>query len=392
MKSFLKFFGLAIVFAVIIAASVAAWGYYTLRSALDQPLQVELVQNLDVPSGSSPARILAQLEQQGVLHSSAWLRRYWQWQKPDAVLQVGEYVMEPGMTANDLLHRLASGSVLQRSVTLVEGWTFKQVREQLSRAERLQQTLEPDWSMEQVMEALGLEGIHAEGQFFPDTYQYTFGMSDRDILLRAYQRMQRVLEEAWESRADDLPISSAYEALILASIIERETGVPHERGEIAGVFTRRLQIGMRLQTDPTVIYGMGDEYEGRIRLRHLRQPTPYNTYTIDGLPPTPIAMPGREAIMAAVNPEDGSSLYFVARGDGSHLFSNNLQEHNRAVRRFQIEQRAADYRSSPAPIPAPTVEEADVEDAPVVEESADTAEAEAVETVEEGDELEEAEQ
>ena len=331
-KSILRLFVLVVVLSVIVTISGALWAYFTLQSALDQPLQVELVQSLDVPSGSSPARIFSQLEQQGVLHSSVWLRRYWQWQKPGAVLQVGEYVMEPGMTANDLLQRMASGSVLQRSVTLVEGWTFKQVRDQLSRAERLQQSLEPDWSMEQVMDALGLDGVHAEGQFFPDTYQYTFGMSDRDILLRAYERMQRVLEEAWASRAENLPISTPYEALILASIIERETGVPHERGEIAGVFTRRLQIGMRLQTDPTVIYGMGDDYEGRIRLRHLRQPTPYNTYTIDGLPPTPIAMPGRDAL-----------------GDGSHIFSNNLQEHNRAVRRFQIEQRAADYRSSPAP-------------------------------------------
>lgn len=349
MKSIIRFFSLAIVFLVIISVGIVLWGYLTLQSALDQPLQVETLQNLDVAPGSSPARIFSQLEQDGVLHSSEWLRRYWQWRKPNAVLQVGEYVMEPGMNADDLLQRLATGAVLQRSVTLVEGWTFKQVREQLSRAERLQQTLEPDWSMEQVMEALGLEGVHAEGQFFPDTYQYTFGMSDQDILLRSYERMQRVLEEAWALRAEDLPITTPYEALILASIIERETGVPHERGEIAGVFARRLQIGMRLQTDPTVIYGMGDDYEGRIRLHHLRQSTPYNTYTIDGLPPTPIAMPGREALMAAVDPEPGSSLYFVAKGDGSHIFSNSLQEHNRAVRRFQIEQRAADYRSSPAP-------------------------------------------
>lgn len=353
MKSILRFFRLLIVLSLVISIGVVVWGYLTLESALDQPLQVELVQNLDVPAGSSPARILSQLEREGVLHSAVWLRRYWQWQKPQAVMQTGEYVMEPGMTAAQLLQRLASGEVLQRSVTLVEGWTFKQVREQLARAERLQQTLDPSWSMEEVMTALGLDGIHAEGQFFPDTYQYTFGMSDRDILLRAYGRMQRVLEEAWASRLPDLPIETPYEALILASIIERETGVPSERGEIAGVFTRRLNIGMRLQTDPTVIYGMGDEYEGRIRIRHLRQHTPYNTYTIDGLPPTPIAMPGREALMAAVNPEPGTSLYFVARGDGSHVFSNNLQEHNRAVRRYQIEQRAANYRSSPAPIPAP---------------------------------------
>lgn len=353
----MKLFRLAFVLLVISFIGVMLWGYFTLQSALDQPLQIEQVQNLDVPPGSSPARIFLQLERDGVLHSSAWLRRYWQWQTPNAVLQVGEYVMQPGMSADDLLQRLATGAVLQRSVTLVEGWTFKQVREQLSRSERLQQTHDPDWSMDQVMASLDLKGVHAEGQFFPDTYQYTFGMSDRDILLRAYERMQRVLEEVWASRAENLPINTPYEALILASIIERETGVPSERGEIAGVFTRRLHIGMRLQTDPTVIYGMGDDYDGRIRLRHLRQPTAYNTYTIDGLPPTPIAMPGREALMAAVDPKDGTSLYFVAKGDGSHVFSNSLQEHNAAVRRFQIEQRAADYRSSPAP--AVQAEEAD---------------------------------
>ena len=161
-----------------------------------------------------------------------------------------------------------------------------------------------------------------------------------------------MLAEVWDTRADNLPIKSPYEALILASIVEKETGVPSERGQIAGVFTRRLQIGMRLQTDPTVIYGMGADYQGNIRRRHLQQATPYNTYVIDGLPPTPIAMPGREALEAAVKPEPGKSLYFVAKGDGSHVFSNSLSEHNRAVRAYQL-QRRSDYRSSPAPEAAP---------------------------------------
>lgn len=350
MKLIIRFITLCVVFSALIAVSVAVWGYLTLQSTIHQPLLIEAPRSVDVMPGSTPARVFSNLEQEGVLQRSVWLRRYWQWQKPGAILQAGEYVMEPGMTAGDLLQRMGSGAVLQRTVTLVEGWNFKQVREQLARAERLEQTLDPEWSMQETMVHLGLEGIHAEGQFFPDTYQYTLGMSDRDILLRAYGRMQAVLEEVWAERADNLPIDSAYEALILASIIERETGVPRERGEIAGVFTRRLQIGMRLQTDPTVIYGMGDSYTGRIRRSNLREPTPYNTYTIDGLPPTPIAMPGREALQAAVNPEDGTSLYFVARGDGSHVFSDNLRDHNRAVRHYQIEQRAANYRSSPAPV------------------------------------------
>lgn len=356
-KRFIKYVFLLFVFAGICLASLALWGYSSLQTVLQQPLQIEAPQSLDVPVGTSPARLFAQLEQDGMLTRGQWLRRYWQWQTPGAVLQVGEYALEPGMTAADLLQRLIKAEVVQRSVTLVEGWNFRQVREQLSRAERLEQQLKPDWSMEEVMRVLGFEGEHAEGRFFPDTYQYTLGMSDRDILLRAYQRMQQVLDEAWTVRAEDLPIKTPYEALILASIIEKETGVPHERGEIAGVFTRRLRIGMRLQTDPTVIYGMGDSYQGNIRRRHLREPTPYNTYTIDGLPPTPIAMPGREALMAAVNPEPGTSLYFVARGDGSHVFSNSLQEHNRAVRAYQL-QRRSDYRSSPAPVsPEPARQE-----------------------------------
>lgn len=254
------------------------------------------------------------------------------------------------MTAADLLRRLDAGEVIRRSVTLVEGWNFNQVRQQLARAERLQQTLDPEASNEHVMTALGLDGIHAEGRFFPDTYQYTFGMSDREVLLRAYQRMEDVLDEVWQKRANDLPIDTPYEALILASIVEKETGVPRERGQIAGVFSRRLNMGMRLQTDPTVIYGMGEAYEGNIRRSDLREPTAYNTYTIDGLPPTPIAMPGRESLEAAVNPQSGSSLYFVARGDGSHIFSDSLREHNRAVQQYQIRQRAESYRSSPAPV------------------------------------------
>lgn len=350
MKKLIKFLFLLVVFTTIIAAGVALWGYQVLQQTLHQPLQIEEPVTLDVVPGTSPARLFADLQQRQWLERGQLLRRYWQWQTPEAVLQVGEYPLQPGDSAQDLLVRLQRGEVVQRTVTLVEGWTFRQFRAALARAERLGQTLSAEMTDAEAMAALGLEG-HPEGWFFPDTYQYSLGMTDRDILLRAHRRMQQVLEQAWAQRAEDLPIKSPYEALILASIIERETGVPHERGEIAGVFSRRLKIGMRLQTDPTVIYGMGDSYQGRIRRADLRQPTPYNTYVIDGLPPTPIAMPGREAIEAAVNPQPGSSLYFVARGDGSHTFSDNLRDHNRAVRKYQIEQRAENYRSSPPPTP-----------------------------------------
>lgn len=353
MKAFVKYTAVLLLLLLLLASGVLAWGYITLQQTLSQPLGISEAQTLDVDPGTSPGRLLNQLERDGWLERADWLRRYWQFQTPDAVLQVGEYQVPAGISAEQLLGMLQRGDVVRRQVTLVEGRTFQQFRQVLANAERLQQTLPLALSAEEVMAELGLADEHPEGRFFPDTYQYTRTTSDRDILLRAYARMASTLEEVWAQRADDLPIKTPYEALILASIIERETGVPHERGEIAGVFTRRLRIGMRLQTDPTVIYGMGDAYEGRILRRHLREPTPWNTYTIDGLPPTPIAMPGREALMAAVNPEPGTSLYFVARGDGSHHFSDTLREHNRAVRNYQIENRAENYRSSPAPIPSP---------------------------------------
>ncbi|WP_371919811.1 endolytic transglycosylase MltG [Pseudomonas sp. MYb185] len=349
MKAFIKFLGLVIVFSAISVAAIGAWAYFTLQATLTQPLQIEIVDTLEVPPGSTPARILAGLESRGVIQRASWVRRYWQWQMPDTILHAGEYRLEPGMTVNGLLELLQSGEVVQRSITLVEGWNFSQFRDALARAERLEQTLPREWSNDQVAAELTLAEDHPEGLFFPDTYLYTLGMSDRDILKRAYERMQRVLAEAWEQRIPGLPIDSPYEALILASIIEKETGVPHERGEIAGVFTRRLQKGMRLQTDPTVIYGMGESWQGNIRRSDLRQATPYNTYTIDGLPPTPIAMPGRDSLLAAVNPTPGKTLFFVARGDGSHVFSETLQQHNRAVRHYQILRRAPNYRSSPPP-------------------------------------------
>tara|TARA_B100001059_G_C17829393_1_gene583561 strand:+ start:1428 stop:2510 length:1083 start_codon:yes stop_codon:yes gene_type:complete len=350
-----KIFGKIIAFLLVVSTLLVLggglWGFLTLQTALHQPLQLQEPTTLEVPPGSTPAGIFAKLERDHVLEDSAWLRRYWQWQMEGAVLHVGEYALQPEMTAAELLHLLERGDVLQRHLTLVEGWNFAQVRSALRQAERLKQTLPEEWSDAQVMDALDLSGIHPEGRFFPDTYQYTFGMSDRDLLLRAYQLMEQQLAEAWAERASDLPFDTPYEALIMASIVERETGVPSERPEIAGVFTRRMNIGMKLQTDPTVIYGLGADYKGNIRRRHLTQPTPYNTYVIDGLPPTPIAMPGREALQAAVNPKPGKSLYFVAKGDGSHVFSNSLVEHNRAVRQYQLSRRS-DYRSSPASTPA----------------------------------------
>jgi UPF0755 protein len=260
--------------------------------------------------------------------------------------------------------------VVQYSLTLVEGWNFRQVRAALAKQEKLQQTLAA-LSDSELMSKLGHAGVFPEGRFFPDTYKYVRGMSDEDLLRQAYERLDEVLASEWSERASNVPYSDPYQALIMASLIEKETGVPQERGEIAGVFVRRLQNGMLLQTDPTVIYGMGERYTGKLTRADLREATPYNTYMISGLPPTPIAMVGREAIHAALNPVAGSSLYFVARGDGSHVFSDDLPAHNNAVREYQLKRRA-DYRSSPAPATlapaAPTLPEAS--DAPIAPEPA----------------------
>jgi len=334
--------------AVLLAGLLVAFAAWQQHSALQQQLRLDAEYFVEVPAGATPGGVLNRLEAEGVLDNAFWLRLYWRFNLREQALHSGEYRIVPGSTALDLLSLWRRGEVVQYSLTLVEGWNFRQLRTALQRETRLDQLL-AELSDEQLMERLGLPGLNPEGRFFPDTYRFVRGMSDLDLLRQAHARLEQVLAEEWATRAEGLPYKEPYEALIMASMIEKETGVPEERGEIAGVFIRRLRIGMRLQTDPTVIYGMGERYNGRITRADLREPTPYNTYTIDGMPPTPIALVGREAINAALNPADGSSLYFVARGDGSHVFSNTLEQHNRAVREYQLKRRA-DYRSSPAPI------------------------------------------
>ncbi|KAA2285856.1 endolytic transglycosylase MltG [Arenimonas fontis] len=249
-------------------------------------------------------------------------------------LQVGEYAIGHGITPRELLRKLESGRVIQYRFTLVEGWNWRELRAALARDEVLRQTL-PGMDDAAVMAALGRPGQHPEGRFLPETYHYARGMSDLDLLRRAMLAMDRALAEAWDSRDADLPVETPEQLLILASIVEKETGKAEERPQIAGVFARRLKLGMKLQTDPTVIYGMGSAYDGNIRRRDLVTDTPYNTYTRTGLPPTPIAMPGRDALMASARPADGDALYFVSRNDGSHVFSATLREHNRAVDCYQ---------------------------------------------------------
>lgn len=347
----LSFALLGIVLAAVLALGLVSW---KLHDALEQPLQLGGAQVLEVQPGDTPSGILQRLERDGMLRDSFWLRLHWRLELSAHTLHSGEYQLRPEMSAGDMIGLWQRGEVVQHTLTIVEGWNFRQVRAALESMPTVQQTLQ-GVSDAQVMTRLGQAGVHPEGRFFPDTYSFTRGVTDLELLQRAYARLEAVLAEEWQQRSEGLPYEGPYEALIMASIIEKETGVPSERSEISGVFVRRLAQGMLLQTDPTVIYGMGDRYQGRITRQDLRRPTPYNTYTISGLPPTPIAMVGREAIHAALHPADGSSLYFVARGDGSHVFSDSLTEHNRAVREFQLKRRA-DYRSSPPPqqTPAPT--------------------------------------
>ena len=253
-------------------------------------------------------------------------------------IQSGEYEIAAGERLGRLLDRMAAGDVIEYSLTIPEGVTARRFLEIVGNAPRIQRTLE-DLSPEGVIEALELPVEHLEGWLYPDTYRYSAGTTDRQLIRLAHRKMREALDDAWSARAEGLPVESPYEALILASVIERETAVPDERGEVAGVFVNRLERGMRLQTDPTVIYGMGDDYDGVLLSRHLREDTPYNTYTRDGLPPTPIALPSKASLVAATRPAETDALFFVADGTGGHHFSRTLDEHNRAVLRWRAHQR-----------------------------------------------------
>ncbi|KJK19431.1 endolytic transglycosylase MltG [Pseudomonas sp. 2(2015)] len=339
---------------LILAGLTLGYSAWKVKSALEQTLHVSQEQLLDVPTGTTPNRMFYRMQNDGVLEDAFWLRLYWRFNMAGVPLHTGEYRMTPGMTVRELFEVWRRGDVVQYTLTLVEGWNFRQVRAALARHEKIKKTID-GLSDTEVMDKLGHPGVFPEGRFFPDTYRFVRGMSDVEFLQQAYARLEEVLAKEWAERSSDVPYRDPYQALIMASLVEKETGVPQERGQIAGVFVRRMRIGMLLQTDPTVIYGMGERYNGKITRADLREPTPYNTYTNAGLPPTPIAMVGREAIHAALNPTPGSSLYFVARGDGSHVFSDDLDAHNSAVREYQIKRRA-DYRSSPAPVTEPEPE------------------------------------
>jgi UPF0755 protein len=325
---------LAVVAVALAVVAASAWygGRAWLAQYLDTPLVLESPRILDVPAGSSLKGVAAGLAEDGVLRYPAVLTAWARHTGDAARIRAGEYEISPETTAAGLVDLLVRGQAVLHSVTLVEGWTFAQVQEALAAHPALVAT-ETGADPEALMAELGQPGMHPEGWFLPETYHFARGTRDVVILREAYEAMQGALASVWERRPDNLPLTSAYEVLILASIIERETGLDAERDQVAGVFVRRLDKGMRLQTDPTVIYGLGEDFDGDLKRADLRRDTPYNTYTRAGLPPTPIAMPGRASLEAAVNPADGNALYFVAtgKGDGSHKFSATLEEHNRAV-------------------------------------------------------------
>ncbi|MEG3192091.1 endolytic transglycosylase MltG [Lysobacter sp. D1-1-M9] len=326
------FVGLSLVAA---AAAFVLWQRYA--AFADAPLSsIQENQSVLIEHGDSLPVVLRKLRDAGVTEGEAL-----QWRVlarelgADGRLQVGEYALVPGSSPRELLLAMREGKVVYHRLTIVEGWNIRELRAALARAEPLEQEAD-QLDDAALMEALGHPGQHPEGRFLPETYLYTGGDSDLDILQRAHQAMARALDAAWQQRDPEIALETPEELLIMAAIVEKETGIGAERARIAGVFDRRLRIGMRLQTDPTVIYGIGESYDGNIRRSDLATDTPYNTYTRDGLPPTPIFMPGVDALHAVANPADGDALYFVAIGDGSgrHVFSRTLAEHNAAVRQY----------------------------------------------------------
>jgi UPF0755 protein len=308
------------------------WGLW--RWHLDRPLSLAAAHSFQVEKGDGVARIARRLKDEGILAHTFWFEQLARLQGSEKRIKFGEYEIQPNATPRQILELLTAGRVAQHAVTILEGWSFKDVIAALNRHPDLAPEV-MGRSPEAIMARLGAPGQAPEGRFFPDTYFVSHGTTDLEVLRRAYAKMTAVLDEEWPKRAPNLPYATPYEALIMASIVEKETAKSEERPQVAGVFTRRLEKKMRLQTDPTVIYGMRDGYGGNIRKSDLRKDTPYNTYTRAGLPPTPIALPGLGAIRAALHPAGGDALYFVARGDGSHVFSATLDAHERAVDQFQ---------------------------------------------------------
>ncbi len=316
--------------------AVFAYVASNLFQFVHEPVELDEAITIDFKPGSSIRTLSNQLQGHDLLAHPDYFLIWGRLSGKATRLQAGEYSIRPGQSLADLVDDMVTGKVRQHALTLVEGWTFRDFLKAVSEHEALDHTLK-DVAYDDIMDALGYTDQHPEGRFFPDTYFIHKGTTDVELLDRAYQQMQAHLDSLWSERDDGLPFKTPYEALIMASIVEKESAVPQERPVIAGVFINRLRKGMRLQTDPTVIYGLGESYDGDIRFRDLRTDTPYNTYTRKGLPPTPIAMPGIGALEAVVHPADTDYLYFVATGDGSgeHVFSTTLEQHEKAVDKYQ---------------------------------------------------------
>lgn len=315
--------------------SSAVLFYFDYQKFLKTPISLDDPIVFTIDSGMSFAGINTKLKAIGLINKPRYFELFARHSSKANKIKSGEYQLTPGLKPEQLLDIFISGKVIQYSFTLLEGWQVREMLQALNTTELIDATLK-SYDPDTLMNELGYSEKVAEGLFFPDTYHFPKGTTDKEFLQRAYKRLQEVLDDEWQNRAENLPYKNAYEALIMASIIEKETGLASERKTIAGVFVRRLNINMRLQTDPTVIFAMGQQFDGNIRKKDLSIDSPYNTYRNKGLPPSPIALVGREAIHAALHPEDGKSLYFVSKGDGSHYFSETLSEHNKAVRKYQL--------------------------------------------------------
>jgi len=328
---------------IIIGSFVTAWYWHDYKTFLQTPILI-VDKNLSVDKqqaktiftidkGTTVKQIAQSLQQQKIIEHPEYFRFYTRISKQAAKVKAGEYMLESGMTVVDVVNLFVSGKVNQYALTLVEGWTVKEAFEQVKNDANLIKTLDNE-AMANLPKTLNSPYNNLEGLLYPDTYNFPKGTTDLQFIQRSYTQMQKILDQEWQNREPNLPLKTPYEALILASIVEKESGVSSERSKIAGVFIRRMNKNMRLQSDPTIIYGMGERYKGNIRRRDINEKTAYNTYQINRLPPTPIAIAGREAIHAVLHPDKGKSLYFVADGSGGHYFSNNLKEHNRAVRKY----------------------------------------------------------
>ncbi len=321
----------ALLALLLVAALAAGAVWQWLRSPLG--LAAPSVE-LSIEPGTNPAEVARAWVAAGVQTDARWLYQWFKWSGQAKQIRAGSYEVHAGITPRALLDKMVRGDQILEQLRLIEGWNWRQVRAALAAAPALKPKTAA-LSDAEIMVALGDAGVSPEGRFFPDTYAYSRGVSDLTVLKRAHEAMKKRLAAAWVARAPGLPLKSADEALVLASIVEKETGTPADRSRVAAVFMNRLRAGMPLQTDPTVIYGLGEGFDGNLRKRDLLADTPYNTYTRGGLPPTPIAMPGAASLQAALNPAPVKSLYFVSRGDGSSEFSEDLAAHNRAVNKYQ---------------------------------------------------------